>query len=96
MSPADSTLALDKHILKVRLAAHRGRAIVDIRYFYQPANGGPLKPGLRGVTLPAGYLPEIIEALERLKAQMVHDGALEYTGEGNPPKYHPHVYPTDF
>lgn len=96
MSPADSTLAIDKRTLKVRLAAHRGRVIFDIRYHYQPADGGPLKPTLRGITVPAAALQDIITALEKLKAQMVRDGALEFTGEGNPPKFHPHVYPTDF
>ena len=96
MSPADSTLAIDKRTLKVRLAAQRGRVIVDVRYFYQPSTGGALKPTLRGVTLPASYLHEIILALEQLKAQMISDGALELTGEENHPKFHPQVYPSDF
>ena len=31
-----------------------------------------------------------------LKNQMIRDGALEYTDEITPPKFHPHVYPSDF
>lgn len=96
MSPADSTIIIRDQILKVRLAAHRGRVIFDIRFHYQPANGGNLKPGKRGITLPADTLPEIIDALEALKAQLIHDGFMEVTGENRPPKFHPHVYSPDF
>lgn len=93
-SPADTTLLLPgKYPLRISLGAHRGVAKVDLRFHYAPADGGPLRPTLRGVTLPAGNLPEIIEALERLKAQMICDGALD---AGSPPKFKPHVYPRDF
>ena len=96
MSPADSTIALGKHTLKVRLAAHRGRVVLDLRYFYLPPYGGPLKPGRRGVTIPASALPDVLHALEKIKEQMIRDGALTYDGDGIPPKFTPQVYPTDF
>ena len=96
MSPADSMLIIGKQILKIRLAAHRGRVIVDLRYHYRPATGGNLMPTRRGVTLDAAALQDVIEALGKLKAQMIRDGALEYTGGGSPPKFYPHIYPTDF
>jgi hypothetical protein len=93
MSPADSTLAIGNQILKVRLAGHRGRVIVDVRYFYRPKNGGELKAGCRGITLSAAALPEIIKALEAITAQMISDGALD---EGSPPKWRADIYPSDF
>ena len=97
MSPNDSTITLDgKNCLRIRLGAHRGRAVIDLRYWYAPADGGPLKPTRRGITFTAGNLCEVIDGLEHLKLQMVQDGALEFTGEGRPPKFHPQVYPPDF
>ncbi len=92
-SPEDSTIIIGNQILKVSLAAHRGRVVVDARWQYLPADGGQLKPTRRGVTFVAAALPEIIAALEKLKALMVHDG---YMDEGSPPKIFSHVYPSDF
>lgn len=96
MSPADSILAIGKYPLKISLGAHRGRVIFDIRFQYLHAETGAIKPTRRGVTIPAACLPEIIEALEKLKAEMIDDGALECTRDGAPPKFNPHVYPMDF
>jgi hypothetical protein len=93
MSPDDSTIIIGKYPLKISLAAHRARVVVDMRFQYLPANGDRLMPTRRGVTFVAAALPEIIAALEKLKALMVHDG---YMDEGSPPKINPHVYPSDF
>lgn len=95
MSPKDSIIAAGKYPLKVSLAAHRGRIIFDIRYQYLTETGA-IKPTRRGVTIPADMLHEVIEALEAIKSQMIEDGALEYTEGANPPKFQPHVYPSDF
>ena len=94
MSPADTLLAVPgKYPLKITLAGHRGRVVVDLRYQYLDAATDRFRPGRRGITLPAAALPEIINALEAIKAEMVRDGALD---EGNPPKFNSHMYPNDF
>jgi hypothetical protein len=41
----------------------------------------------------AAAIPDVIAALEKLKALMVHDG---YMSEGSPPRIFPLVYPSDF
>lgn len=92
-SPADSTLMFEKLPLKVQLCGHRGRVRVDVRYYYLHPGTNTLRPSPRGVSIPAWALPEILKALEALKAQMVRDGALELT---DPPKFRPDCYPRDF
>jgi len=96
MSPADTTLIINNHPLRIRLGATRSRVYFDIRYFYQPEDGRNLQPEKRGITLPVNHLDSVINALNKIKDQMIHDGALEYTGQDNPPKLHLHVYPADF
>ena len=96
MSPADTLFMAGKHPLRVVLCGHRGRVNVDIRYQYQPKEGGALRPGFRGVSLPAETLPEVIEALEKIKAQLLSDGALTITGANDPIKFNASVYPRDF
>ena len=96
MSPADSLFMAGKHPLRVSLEGHRGRTIVQVRYQYQPKDGGPLRPGFRGIAIPAECLPEVVEALLKIKAQMLVDGALEQSGPGNPVKFNGSVYPRDF
>ena len=96
MSPADSLFVAGKHPLRVSLEGHRGRAKVQLRYQYQPKDGGPLRPGLRGVAIPAECLSEVISALEKNRAQMLADGALEQIGPGHSIKFNANVYPRDF
>lgn len=96
MSPADTLFMAGKHPLRISLEGHRGRVIVQIRYQYQPKDGGPLKPGFRGVAVPAEYLPEVIASLEKIRARMLEDGALEDTGQDNPVKFNGSVYPRQF
>ncbi len=97
MSPADSVLAVnDKQLLRVQLGSHRGRLFCAVRFWYLDQRTRELRPSKRGVSLPAGNLPEIIEALQKIVAQMVKDGALEFTAEGRPPKVNGSVYPPDF
>lgn len=96
MSPADSLFMAGKHPLRISLEGHRGRAVVQVRYQYQPKDGGPLRPGFRGIAIPAECLPEVIESLLKIKAQMLADGALEQSGPGDPIKFKARVYPRDF
>ena len=96
MSPADSLFMVGKHPLRVSLEGNRGRSVVQVRYQYQPKDGGPLRPGFRGIAIPAECLPQVIEALLKIRAQMLADGALVETGPGNPVKFNTSVYPRDF
>lgn len=92
-SPADSTLTIYNQILKVTLCNHRNRIVFDLRYQYL-ADNGAIKPGKRGISISADALPEVITALEAIKAELVHDGYLEFTSEASPPKIHTEVYPS--
>ena len=92
MSAADTLLLLGKHPVKIALEAHRGQVVISLRRLYVNSHGA-LKPSFQGINIPAAFLPEIMAALEKLKAQMVLDGALE---DGSPPKYHSNAYPRQF
>jgi hypothetical protein len=50
-----------RETLRVRLDEYQGRAIVDLRVWYD--DGGTLKPGRAGLTLAVRHLPEMAEAL---------------------------------
>lgn len=89
---ADSTIIIEDQILKASLGAHRGRVVVNLRYQWL-AKDGRLMPDRRGVTFSAHALPDVINALETVRQQMVKDGALD---EGNPPRFNPSVYPYKF
>ena len=67
MSPADTTLIINNHPLRIRLGATRSRVYFDIRYFYQPEDGRNLQPEKRGITLPVNHLDGIFQASCRLK-----------------------------
>lgn len=92
-SPADSTLTIHHQILRVGLYNHRHRIVVDLRYQYL-ADDGSIKPSKRGVSISADALPEVIAALEAIRAELVRDGYLEFANEASPPKVHPEVYPS--
>jgi hypothetical protein len=89
---ADSTIITNNQILRVSLGAHRGRVVVNVRYQWL-AKDGRLQPDRRGVTFSACALPDVIEALEAVRQQMVKDGAID---DGNPPRFNPSVYPNNF
>lgn len=92
MSAADTTLILGKHAVKVSLEGHRGAVVVSVRRQYLDAKGA-LRPARIGINFPAANLPDVIQALEKVRSQLVADGAM---GTGDPPKFSPHVYPRDF
>jgi hypothetical protein len=91
MSAADSLLLLGKHPVKISLEGHRGAVVVSVRRQYVDERGA-FRPSYAGINFPAQHLPDVIRALERLKAQLVADGAM---GSGDPPKFSPR-YPRDF
>ncbi len=98
MSPADSVLDVNDRqgVLCIQLGSRGGRLTCNVRFWYQDKKTRGLRPSKRGIALPAGSLPQIIQALQKVVAQMVSDGAFEFTAEGRPPKFHPDVYPPDF
>lgn len=92
MSAADSMLLLGKHPVKVSLEGHRGAVVVSVRRQYVDQRGA-FRPSYAGINFPAQHLPDVIDALERLRARLVSDGAMD---EAKPPKFTGHVYPRDF
>ncbi len=82
--------------LRAILCGHRGRVSVDLRWWYQPKDGSRIKPGRRGVSVPASALPAIVCALQGLVRQMEADGYLESGRDAHSPTVHPEVYPREF
>ncbi len=83
-------------VLRVTFDVHYGRQLVNVRYWYDA--GGRLCPDRRGVTFDAGYLPAVLQELEKLTEQLVKDGVFEYTDASDRselPKYHPYRYLPD-
>lgn len=91
MSHADTLLLLGKHPVKVSLEGHRGAVVVSVRRQYIDG-GGAFRPTYAGINFPAQHLPDVIAALEKLRDQLVADGAMD---SGDPPKFTPR-YPRDF
>ena len=52
-----------RETLRVRLDEYQGRAIVDVRTWFD--DGGTLRPGRAGLTLAVRHLPELAEALAK-------------------------------
>lgn len=91
MSTADTLLMLGKHPVKISLEGYRGAVVVSVRRQYVDERGA-FRPAYAGLNFPAQHLPDVIRALDRLRAQLVADGAMD---TGDPPKFSPR-YPRDF
>lgn len=52
--------------IRVTPSVYKGRRVVDVRVWYQPANGVEFVPTRKGVTFDADKLPELIDALQRV------------------------------
>jgi len=53
---------------EIRIAAsvYKGRRVVDVRVWYQPAGGVDYVPTRKGITFDADKLSELIDALRRV------------------------------
>lgn len=69
-----------RETLRVRLDEYQGRAIVDLRVWYD--DGGTLKPGRSGLTISTRHLPQLAEALAKALATATASGLIA----GNAPQ----------
>ena len=94
MSPADSVIDVgDRDVLRVQFGRRMGKLYVDIRFWMLDQAKNDLAPTRRGIQVPAAHLPEIIDALKKVRAAMVRDGCLS---DDDPPKFDDHAYLVDF
>ena len=56
--------------IRASISVFRGRTYIDLRKWYEPAPGEPLKPTQRGVNVLADFLPELREALDAVEAAL--------------------------
>lgn len=49
--------------VRVTVQGYKGRRVVDVRVWYQPAAGGDFVPTRKGITLDADKLPALALAL---------------------------------
>lgn len=54
---------------EIRIATdlYKGRRVLDVRVWYQPAGGAEYVPTRKGVTIDADKLPELLDALAGLR-----------------------------
>lgn len=52
--------------IRVMASVYKGRRVVDVRVWYQPASGVKYVPTRKGITFDADKLPELIDALQRV------------------------------
>jgi hypothetical protein len=70
-----------RSVVRLSLQVYRGRPVFDLRVFWRPPGSDNYLPTKRGVTMDAGRLPELVEAL-RLAAE----AAVEWrAGDGAAP-----------
>lgn len=53
-----------RETVRVRLDTYQGRAIADVRVWYDDG-GGTLKPGRNGLTIAVQHLPELATCINR-------------------------------
>ncbi len=53
--------------IRVSVHGYKGRSVVDVRVWYLPDGGGEFVPTRKGITFDASKLPELIEALGRVR-----------------------------
>ena len=55
-----------RHTIRASVSQFRGKTYLDLRTWYEPEPGQPLKPTQKGVSVPVEYLDELREAVEAL------------------------------
>ena len=66
--------------LHVGLREFHGTPLVNLRVWFEPRDGGDLRPGKDGVALRIEKLPELIAVLERAEAEARRLGLLPERG----------------
>jgi len=49
--------------IRIAVSVYKGRRVVDVRVWYQPAGGADFVPTRKGVTFDADKLPALAEAI---------------------------------
>jgi len=57
-----------RHTYRASLSQFRGETYLDLREWYEPEPGQPLKPTRKGISVRAEYLEELQEAVAALAA----------------------------
>ena len=55
-----------RHTIRARLSHFRGKTYLDLRTWYEPEPGQPLRPTQKGVSVGVEYLEELKEAVDAL------------------------------
>jgi hypothetical protein len=55
-----------RHTFRASVSQFRGATYLDLREWYEPEPGKPLKPTRKGISVPVEYLDELREAVEAL------------------------------
>jgi hypothetical protein len=80
MSAASITPALvpknSRETLRLSLDEYRGHQLLSARLWFDPADGGELRPGREGWAIAIERLPEIVVELQRLEAEARRVGLL--------------------
>lgn len=94
MPLASSALEVKGETFQAVLCSHRGRVNADLRWYYTDKETQRLRPGRRGVSVPAHTLPWLIEALQGLVDQAVKDGYLRLGKTATQVGVNPAAYPS--
>jgi hypothetical protein len=70
--------------VRVTVQGYKGRRVVDVRVWYQPAGGAEFVPTRKGVTVDADKLPALAEAIEKAMAIAGVSGEGHATGRTGP------------
>jgi len=52
--------------IRINVSIYKGRRVVDVRVWYQPANRVEYVPTRKGITFDVEKLPELIVSLQRV------------------------------
>ena len=66
----------EAELVQVSRSEYRGRQVVNIRVFADYSGQGQLLPTRKGICFRLEQLPQIIEALESLRADAIRNGLL--------------------
>jgi hypothetical protein len=69
MSRTDVAVIPKTDTAEVRVSRNywKGRSVIDLRIWYLPKGGAEFVPSRKGLTIDAGKLPELIDALGTLR-----------------------------
>lgn len=61
--------------LRISLTEFQGHRLCAVRVYYDPRDGGDMRPGKSGINVRVAMLPDIIEALQAALEQSRGGGA---------------------